>query len=115
MKRSSEAAVKVRTGRSQGSLNRERYKKRYGHRMTVAPKDWITPKRRHAIYARDEWKCYLCGDQLSLDAPANDPKELTLDHVLPRSLGGSHDSENLRTACRTCNVLKSNKMPMLSA
>lgn len=58
---------------------------------------WITKKRRAAIYARDGRCCVYCtrGD-----------RGLTLDHLRPRSKGGSHASGNLVTACSTCNSLR---------
>lgn len=33
-----------------------------------------------------------------------------IEHILPRSLGGSTDSANLAFACRRCNLLKSDKI-----
>ncbi len=54
---------------------------------------WIRPERRRAIYARDNWQCVYCG--------ADD--SLTLDHVVPRAEGGGNESENLVTACLSCN------------
>ncbi len=35
----------------------------------------------------------------------------TIDHVLPRSRGGTDDPENLVTACRPCNTRKANRTP----
>lgn len=35
-------------------------------------------------------------------------KDLTLDHKIPKSLGGSDNKENLVMACSRCNMLKSN-------
>lgn len=55
---------------------------------------WITRKRRLAIYERDGGACVYCS------AAA---RPLTLDHLKPRALGGSHASTNLVTACCVCN------------
>jgi len=54
---------------------------------------WIRPERRLAIYARDGFSCAYCGAE---DA-------LSLDHVMPRELGGGHENENLVTCCVSCN------------
>lgn len=45
-------------------------------------------------------KCYLCHrDFIS-------KKEITIDHLVPRSGGGSDNIENLRLACKGCNTAK---------
>lgn len=36
------------------------------------------------------------------------PEDLTLDHVKPKSLGGSNSLENLRLACLSCNRSRGN-------
>jgi len=61
---------------------------------------WIRPERRLAIYARDGFACLFCG------TTSDEGASLSLDHVLPRELGGSHDSSNLVTACVSCNSAK---------
>lgn len=60
---------------------------------------WITSERRLAIYLRDQMACLYCGRDLRDAAPS----EITLDHLTPRSEGGTNVSENLVTACRACN------------
>lgn len=64
---------------------------------------WIMPQRRLSIYERDEWMCGICGDLVDRDAPPGANMAPSLDHILPRSLGGGHESENLRTAHKVCN------------
>lgn len=49
---------------------------------------------RQAIYARDGYCCCWCRAT----------EKLTLDHIIPWSLGGSDAAENLRTMCLDCNV-----------
>ena len=68
---------------------------------------WIRPARRKAIYERDGWKCFWCGRDLR-DVP---PRFRSLDHIWPRHRGGSHDSNNLVTACVPCNSTRSNYKP----
>lgn len=60
---------------------------------------WITSKKRLAIYIRDQFTCMYCGTDLRNAAAAN----ITLDHLMCQSHGGSNDATNLVTACRSCN------------
>lgn len=55
---------------------------------------------RRAVFARDNWKCQYCGTAAE-----------TVDHVVPRSRGGSHSWENVVAACRKCNSRKRDKTP----
>lgn len=56
---------------------------------------------RKNVFARDKYICQYCGDIFH-------PKDLTLDHVLPRSKGGKTSWDNIVTACRQCNYQKGN-------
>ena len=55
---------------------------------------------RREIFIRDGYRCQYCGRQTG---------DLTIDHVIPRSRGGSHTWENLVSACRACNHRKGGK------
>ncbi|MBN2024829.1 MAG: HNH endonuclease [Pirellulales bacterium] len=59
---------------------------------------------RHAILARDGNRCQYCGRRFP-DA------QLSLDHVIPRSLGGMSTWENMVCACLKCNVRKGGRTP----
>lgn len=37
-------------------------------------------------------------------SPVQKARQATIDHILPRSRGGTHDAENLRWCCQNCNV-----------
>jgi len=63
---------------------------------------WIRSEKRHAIYASDDYRCVYCGRLLDDDHIERE-LERTLDHLLPRSLGGSHGAHNLVTCCGHCN------------
>lgn len=56
------------------------------------------PKRK-MIYKRDHYTCQYCGSI----------KDLTIDHVIPKSKGGTNKWNNLVTCCRKCNLKKGNK------
>jgi 5-methylcytosine-specific restriction endonuclease McrA len=47
--------------------------------------------------------CYWCHETFP-------PHQLTLDHLKPRSRGGSNKLENLRLACFPCNNRRSDSL-----
>ena len=67
------------------------------------------PKRyvrfsRFNIYARDQNMCQYCGRQFSRS-------DLNLDHVVPRSQGGTSTWENVVCSCHRCNRVKGGRTP----
>lgn len=67
------------------------------------PKSPISKKVRLAVFERDGGVCQYCG------AVCSSVNDHTLDHVTPIALGGGHDANNLRTACKACNCSKKNQ------
>ena len=63
----------------------------------------VPPLTNKNLFARDKHMCLYCGDYL-YDC------ELTRDHVVPASRGGTDTWENVVTACRTCNHFKADKL-----
>lgn len=68
-------------------------------------------RRRHAaVILRDRkqafgghyWLCYLCRNELKRE-------HITIDHIQPRSRGGTNDKSNLAVCCGECNKKKKNK------
>jgi 5-methylcytosine-specific restriction endonuclease McrA len=59
---------------------------------------------RENIYLRDEYSCQYCGKR-------HHPRELTLDHVIPRSRGGGTSWRNVVAACAPCNRRKGRLTP----
>lgn len=54
---------------------------------------------RRAVFARDNYKCQYCH------AAAEN-----IDHVVPRSRGGTHTWDNVVAACKACNARKEDRM-----
>lgn len=54
---------------------------------------------RRAVFMRDEHRCQYCG------ATAEN-----IDHVVPRSRGGTHSWDNVVAACRPCNARKEDRL-----
>ncbi|RMH70978.1 MAG: HNH endonuclease [Actinomyces sp.] len=68
-------------------------------RYVRVPRPRHRAPNRRAVFARDRHRCQYCG------RPAE-----TLDHVVPRSRGGTHTWENLVAACRRCNAAKRDRL-----
>jgi len=64
--------------------------------MIQRPRPQIKLSRRE-VFRRDDYTCQYCGRKTL---------NLTVDHVLPRHLGGRQSWTNMVTACPTCNHQK---------
>lgn len=53
----------------------------------------IPAATRALVLSRDDGKCVTCGTEI----------DITIDHIRPVAYGGTHDENNLRTLCRSCN------------
>ncbi|MFE7717503.1 HNH endonuclease [Nocardia rhizosphaerihabitans] len=74
-------------------------------------RDWIPRNDRLAIYERDNWTCQLCMMPVDPELdPRTDRMGATLDHIFPKSRGGSADWSNLQLAHRACNSTKNDKV-----
>jgi 5-methylcytosine-specific restriction endonuclease McrA len=54
---------------------------------------------RRAVFLRDNGRCQYCGRRAE-----------SIDHVVPRSRGGTHAWENVVAACRRCNAVKRDRL-----
>ncbi len=64
------------------------------------------PISRLKVYQRDGWKCGLCGKAVDRRVMAPHPMSVSLDHVVPLSMGGDHVYANVQCAHFGCNSLK---------
>ncbi len=60
---------------------------------------------RANLYVRDNYTCQYCGRSVK------NPKERTIDHVIPRSRGGKTVWSNVVLCCRKCNLKKGDRTP----
>lgn len=96
------------TGRTENPLVREFIDQRLIRR---APRHWLpegllSPARRYRrkipasvrrlVLTRDGLACRHCGTG----------QDLTIDHIMPWSMGGADDEANLQTLCQPCNSRK---------
>ena len=56
------------------------------------------PLSRRAVFTRDGQTCVYCGGSAT-----------SIDHVVPRSRGGTHTWDNVVAACRRCNHTKADR------
>jgi len=54
---------------------------------------------RNNLFLRDTFTCQYCAELFS-------QTELTVDHVIPKSLGGGSNWENCVASCKSCNSMK---------
>ena len=54
-------------------------------------------EQRERVFNRDGRSCTICG---------TDEGEMHIDHIIPRKAGGTHDMDNLRVLCKSCNLRK---------
>jgi DNA-directed RNA polymerase specialized sigma24 family protein len=59
----------------------------------------LSPEIRARIFARDGYRCRRCRKRA----------RLTIDHIIPRTKGGTDDDENLRVFCLSCNAAKGDR------
>jgi 5-methylcytosine-specific restriction endonuclease McrA len=76
----------------------------------IALKDYVkipqrVPFTRMNIFLRDDFTCQYCNVEFS-------PKDLTFDHVIPRSVGGPTSFENIVACCVPCNTRKADRRNM---
>lgn len=57
---------------------------------------------RRAVLKRDQYQCQYCSKILK-------PGLITVDHIVPRSMGGKSTFTNCVAACHQCNKRKGNK------
>jgi 5-methylcytosine-specific restriction endonuclease McrA len=56
------------------------------------------PETRVKVLRRDNYTCSYCG--------THDARDMTVDHVVPRRVGGANDPSNMTAACMACNLDK---------
>ena len=62
------------------------------------------PLSKPNLLVRDDFSCQYCGLELS-------GRDATIDHVMPRSRGGTTKWDNVVIACRNCNRHKGGRTP----
>jgi hypothetical protein len=69
----------------------------------------ISEKLRR-LAGMQNWRCCYCGIRTADDLPPGHPRRATLEHILPRVLGGTNEEDNLVVACGGCNRTRGHRM-----
>lgn len=76
----------------------------------------VVKQRRDHRWFRDEViksggaDCDICGEVIDLSRRHPDPECLSIDHVVPISLGGSNEAHNLAPTHLVCNLRKGGRI-----
>jgi ATP adenylyltransferase len=80
-----------------GEYKAKRGKRIWQHRK--ASSGYISGTFRYEVLKRAKFRCELCG-------VSEDIRALEMDHIIPRSRGGTDDLDNLQALCYRCNAMK---------
>ena len=79
----------------------------------------ISLKKRMIVFNEQNGKCAICGNSFNLVKNTHDcyydGAVMNIDHIVPKSLGGSNKIENLRGLCYRCNTSRNNKVGKVAA
>lgn len=70
---------------------------------------WKTKRIQDAVWAKTSGRCWYCGEETSVRrgiGGMSSASEFCIDHVVPQSMGGGHELNNLVPCCRSCNSSK---------
>ena len=65
--------------------------------------------KRKLLYLQCRGVCPVCGRHLQITNPKNEETYMTIDHMVPKSKGGTNNIENIRPLCRACNNARGNR------
>lgn len=63
------------------------------------------------IGSRDNWMCWICGEEVERTPEGSSRSYATKDHLIPLSLGGPSSLWNYRIAHHCCNDSRDSQVP----
>lgn len=72
--------------------------------------------KRKRLWKTQQGRCFYCGCAMTDCEDTNRtkrdplPTATTIDHAIPKAMGGTHSFSNLRLACYACNGAKADKL-----
>jgi len=88
---------------SEKCFSGKRLAQAYAKKLSPAPIK-LPARLRFEVLSSARFRCQACG------ASAPSGAELHVDHILPRSKGGTNDRWNLQALCRDCNLGKGDRL-----
>jgi hypothetical protein len=70
----------------------------------------LTLAFRNQLCKQQSWRCCWCG--IRMLGAGSEPDAPTLEHIVPRSKGGSGQLENIAISCWLCNQRRGNGDPV---
>jgi 5-methylcytosine-specific restriction endonuclease McrA len=68
-----------------------------------------TPALKRRLYFKTNGRCGICHEVIDLACKYPDPMSFSIDHIVPRSQGGTHGFNNLQPAHLACNYNRQDK------
>lgn len=84
---------------------RELYSNGYAAKLAYKRSKWVFARTRLA--EAQNWKCCFCGCYMTEVAGVKN--SVTVEHVVPKSMGGTDDMANLAASCYRCNKNRGTK------
>lgn len=81
----------------------------YNHkkkRRLLLKNQYSSHVNRNEIYKRDNYICQICGLLVDIKADSTHDLSPNIDHIIPLSLGGTHEPCNVQLTHRKCNLDK---------
>jgi hypothetical protein len=89
--------------------NRERQRRYMHERRARLLGNESEPFDPREVYERDGWICGICDLPVDPGLTCPNPGSVSLDHIVPVSLHGSHTRENTRCSHLGCNCKRGNR------
>lgn len=74
----------------------------------VNSREWS--RHLEGLLNRDNHTCGICSKHIDTSIKYPNPMSATVDHILPRSLGGTNDVDNLQPSHALCNSTKQDRI-----
>lgn len=77
--------------------------------IILSARNYAYSEMRQQLADRDDWICGICHERIPIwEHP--DPESASVDHVIPKSLGGPDAAANLQITHLRCNQSKGKKV-----